>query len=548
MLLLRRARTRVRGGRGSGRRAPRRAADGKRQRGGGRSLRRESRRSAEPARQLDERIARRRGARSRRPGPASAGDSDRARGPSRAKRSTTSSPRPASRTATTLATARLRLAPSLLRARLALAPSPLRARLRARNPAARPRRPRPCIPASRRPPPGTPDARLSPHAVARPMRIPVKEPGPEQTARRVAVPEAGVRGREDAGDRGKERLGGAPVGGQRLLEERIAGEEAHARPGTRGVDGEDLHDSRRRGYASTPGEHHHPGHFARDPHAPAVLRDEEPRAGRHPALPDGGLLRDVLRRREGRGAPSGHRADGAPQGLRHRGADVRRPAPQRRPPRGEARRRRPQGRDLRPGRGRARGQGPGPPRHHASGHAGHGAGSRVAASRTRRAIWPRSTRAEPDWGVAFLDLSTGRFHAGLVPAARIADALALFRPREILLAEGQDAPEFSGGDLAAQHRLVGRGRPRAGRRRPGSSGAERRGRGARLRPPDAPGRRSSTSARRSRWPSASGWGSTPRRSPRSSSSSPRTARARGASSRSWTGPARPSARARCARP
>src|SRR4029077_15975341 len=54
------------------------------------------------------------------------------------------------------------------------------------------------------------------------------------------------------------------------------------------------------------------------------------------------------------------------------------------------------------------------------------------------------TRAEPDWGVAFPDLSTGRFHAGLGPASRIADALALFRPREILLAEGQDAPEFAG--------------------------------------------------------------------------------------------------------
>lgn len=51
-------------------------------------------------------------------------------------------------------------------------------------------------------------------------------------------------------------------------------------------------------------------------------------------------------------------------------------------------------------------------------------------------------RADPDWGVAFLDLSTGRFHAGLVPAARIADALALFRPREILLAEGEAPLDF----------------------------------------------------------------------------------------------------------
>jgi DNA mismatch repair protein MutS len=53
------------------------------------------------------------------------------------------------------------------------------------------------------------------------------------------------------------------------------------------------------------------------------------------------------------------------------------------------------------------------------------------------------TRAEPDWGVAFLDLSTGRFHAGLVPAPRIGDALALFRPREILLSDGEDVPEFA---------------------------------------------------------------------------------------------------------
>src|SRR5215470_13022058 len=51
-------------------------------------------------------------------------------------------------------------------------------------------------------------------------------------------------------------------------------------------------------------------------------------------------------------------------------------------------------------------------------------------------------RADPDWGVAFLDLSTGRFHAGLVPAGRIADALALFRPREILVSEGEDGPDF----------------------------------------------------------------------------------------------------------
>ncbi len=49
---------------------------------------------------------------------------------------------------------------------------------------------------------------------------------------------------------------------------------------------------------------------------------------------------------------------------------------------------------------------------------------------------------EPDWGLAFLDLSTGRFHAGTAKASRVADALALFRPREILLPEAAAEPEF----------------------------------------------------------------------------------------------------------
>ena len=49
---------------------------------------------------------------------------------------------------------------------------------------------------------------------------------------------------------------------------------------------------------------------------------------------------------------------------------------------------------------------------------------------------------EPAWGVAFLDLSTGRFLAGDVLAERVPDALALLRPREILLPEGVEAPAF----------------------------------------------------------------------------------------------------------
>jgi len=50
--------------------------------------------------------------------------------------------------------------------------------------------------------------------------------------------------------------------------------------------------------------------------------------------------------------------------------------------------------------------------------------------------------AEPEWGLAFLDLSTGRFHAGTVEPARLPDALALFRPREILLPDGASEPAF----------------------------------------------------------------------------------------------------------
>ncbi|HKD18339.1 MAG TPA: DNA mismatch repair protein MutS [Thermoanaerobaculia bacterium] len=57
--------------------------------------------------------------------------------------------------------------------------------------------------------------------------------------------------------------------------------------------------------------------------------------------------------------------------------------------------------------------------------------------------------AEPEWGVAFLDLSTGRFHAGTVLAGRVPDTLALFRPREVLLTEDAQA---SFGDAAVTRR------------------------------------------------------------------------------------------------
>jgi DNA mismatch repair protein MutS len=52
--------------------------------------------------------------------------------------------------------------------------------------------------------------------------------------------------------------------------------------------------------------------------------------------------------------------------------------------------------------------------------------------------------AEPEWGIALLDLSTGQFHAGAVAPHRLPDLLALFRPREVLLPEGAAQPAAPG--------------------------------------------------------------------------------------------------------
>jgi DNA mismatch repair protein MutS len=45
-----------------------------------------------------------------------------------------------------------------------------------------------------------------------------------------------------------------------------------------------------------------------------------------------------------------------------------------------------------------------------------------------------------EWGIALLDLSTGRFHAGRVLPGRLGEVFALFRPREVLLPEGWELP------------------------------------------------------------------------------------------------------------
>jgi len=50
---------------------------------------------------------------------------------------------------------------------------------------------------------------------------------------------------------------------------------------------------------------------------------------------------------------------------------------------------------------------------------------------------------EAERGVALLDVSTGRFHAGVVRGDRLADCLALFRPRELLVTDSAVAPPFA---------------------------------------------------------------------------------------------------------
>jgi DNA mismatch repair protein MutS len=78
--------------------------------------------------------------------------------------------------------------------------------------------------------------------------------------------------------------------------------------------------------------------------------------------------------------------------------------------------------------------------------------------------------AEPAWGIAFLDLSTGRFHAGVLPAARIPEAFALFRPREALLPEGAELPFEPG--LSVTHRPPAWFEKTASEARPGGVAAD----------------------------------------------------------------------------
>ena len=132
---------------------------------------------------------------------------------------------------------------------------------------------------------------------------------------------------------------------------------------------------------------------------------------------------------------------------------------------------------------------------------------------------------EPDWGLAFLDLSTGRFHAGVVAASRVADALALFRPREILLPDGAAEPGFRA-TLSRRDAAWWEEAPRQGAGFEALATPARDAAAAALayahqmRPGRSRPRRRPRAASRS----DRGWASTRRRSRRSSSSSPRTGR------------------------
>ena len=195
-------------------------------------------------------------------------------------------------------------------------------------------------------------------------------------------------------------------------------------------------------------------------------------------------------------------------------------------------------------------QGAGPPGHHARRHPRHGPRPRVARSRTPRPTWRRSSRPGGETGASRSSISRpGASTPGAVPAPRVADALALFRPREILLPGGARASRRFRPPCRARGAAWWRGRRGAGPdRRPAGRGPCGRGRRARLRAPRcAPEASAHVGAPAAALVRPRGWGSTPRRSRRSSSSSPPTARRRAASSPCSTGRARPSARGRCAR-
>ena len=174
----------------------------------------------------------------------------------------------------------------------------------------------------------------------------------------------------------------------------------------------------------------------------------------------------------------------APPGLRHRGADVRRAVPERRPPHRPPGRGGPQGRvcdqveEARAAKGLVRRDitrvvTPGTVLDPESAPARRSLVPRGAPSRPSRSGARRSSTSRPGGS------TPGTFRRGRVP-----DALALFRPREILLPEGAEALP------ACRRRRPRRARLRGGRRVPGR--APRAGTLRRARRAAAAARRSPT--------------------------------------------------------
>ena len=130
------------------------------------------------------------------------------------------------------------------------------------------------------------------------------------------------------------------------------------------------------------------------------------------AVSHGRFLRDVLRRRQDGGPRAGPGADQPRQGRKRRPHGRLSPPSARKLP-GQADRRRPARRHLRSGRRRQAGQGPGPPRSDAHRHARHR--DRRRAARPAREQLSGGRRARRRWSaLAWVDLSTGRFHAAPV--------------------------------------------------------------------------------------------------------------------------------------
>ena len=190
----------------------------------------------------------------------------------------------------------------------------------------------------------------------------------------------------------------------------------------------------------------------------AVLRRQGALPRRHPVLPDGRLLRDVLRGRADRGARPRADADVAIEGRRRqRHPDVRRPLPRRRRLHHAAGQARLPRRHLRPDRGSEAGQGRRQARGHPRRLARH-ADRRQLSRRARAGV--HAGAAQPGTGdrlgVALLDASTGEFLAAEYDGAdgrqALNEELGVLRPARDHRGAGRRGGVAAARDRAPRHR------------------------------------------------------------------------------------------------